>query len=108
MNEITSKTPLFTLQETDETNVPQKVNVVSENQTGRTHKFFFYDEYNGSPMPDIMDWVATCVAVEGEALASISHPSCRVGQTFGYSRGGSVPEYVGLLKNCETTDMVKL
>jgi len=108
MNESNTKLPIFTLQGIDETNVSQRVNVVTESQTGQTHKFFFYDEYVGDENPNITDWVSTCVIVEGVAIASISHTSNRVDQTFGYSKGGPTPEYIGTLKDCKTAITTKI
>jgi hypothetical protein len=108
MNNANS-TPLFTITGPDNTNVEQKVNVVTETESGKQHTFLFYDNYAGESFPSITDWGATCIAVEGVGIASISHTLERVGQEFGYNTNGStVPEYFGTLQDCKEITLTKL
>jgi hypothetical protein len=99
--------PLFTMVGPDDTNVEQKINIVTD--PNKQHTFFFYDEYAGEAFPSITDWVGTSVIVDGVGIAAISHTVNRVGQIFGYnSNGTSVPEYTGTLQDCKDVILTRL
>jgi hypothetical protein len=72
--------------------ISQKQSVLFVNPT---HKVYFYNNWNGI---DILP-ITTDVYVNGTQVALITHTADRIGQIFGYSTTGSIPQAYGTLTN---------
>jgi len=57
------------------------------------HRAYFYGNYDGNTL----SYTSTVVVVNGTPVASISHTTDRIGDQFGYSITGSIPQAFGTL-----------